>query len=93
MQKLIVLRMEHPALQSSAPVRFLYAQEHAYPFVYIREQEEEKILVLINPSSKDVSCNIEITDNGQILYSNHGTAFCENGTWNVPAESATFIRL
>lgn len=92
-QKLIVLRMEHPALQSSAPVRFLYAQEHAYPFVYIREQEEEKILVLINPSSKDVSCNIEITDNGQILYSNHGTAFCENGTWNVPAESATFIRL
>lgn len=92
-QKLIALRMEHPALQSSAPVRFLYAQENAYPFVYIREQEEEKILVLINPSSKDASCNIEITENGQVLYSNHGTAFCENGRWNVPAESATFIRL
>lgn len=92
-QKLIAIRMEHPALQSNAPVRFLYAKENEYPFVYIREQEEEKILVLLNPGSKDASCSIDGNTNGQVIYSNHGTASYANGSWNVPAESATFIRL
>lgn len=92
-QRLIAIRMEHPALQSSAPVRFLYAKENEYPFVYLREQGEEKILILLNPSSRDASCSIDVNTNGQVIYSNHGAASYANGSWNVPAESATFIRL
>lgn len=92
-QKLIGIRLQHPALQSNAPVRFLYAQENAYPFVYLREGEEEQILVLINPSGQDAVCTIGPKESGEIIYSNRAAASCENGVWKVPAESATFIKL
>lgn len=92
-QKLIAVRMAHPALQSEGKIEFLYAEENAYPFVYLREDEGERILVALNPSGRDVSCELTVDARGEIIYSHHGTACWGNGILYVPAASASFIRL
>lgn len=92
-QKMIRIRMEHSALQSNASLKFVYTKENGYPFVYLREDEQEKILVVLNPSGQNATCTPELEGRGEILYSNHGEASFTNGVLTVPAGSATFIKL
>ena len=103
-QKLIALRKEHTALQSDADMEFIYAEEQAYPFIYVREDEKEQILVVLNPKGEDVTCQLSEENidklggsqailQGKILYSNHGEAQYMDGVFQVPAASATWIRL
>ena len=92
-KKLIALRKIHPALQNNSRVDFIYAEPNAYPLVYLRHCEQEKILVAINPSGKDASCEISIPAAGEILYSRNGEAQLENGRLTVPAASVTFFRI
>lgn len=47
---LIAIRQSHPALRSKGEIDFIYAEEQAYPFAYLRSAENEKILVILNPS-------------------------------------------
>lgn len=64
-QKLIKIRQEHPALQSRGEIEFVFAKKNEYPLAYVRScgktteagknQPGEKILVIINPSEKEVS--------------------------------------
>ena len=59
-QKLIKIRQEHDALQSRGEIEFIYAKKNEYPLAYVRSctgknQSGEKILVIINPSEKEVS--------------------------------------
>ncbi len=59
-QKLIKIRQEHPALQSRGEIEFIFAKKNEYPLAYVRScagknQCGEKILVIINPSEKEVS--------------------------------------
>ena len=70
-QKLIKIRQEHEALQSRGEIEFIFAKKNEYPLAYVRSCEAcgtsvanssagrnqcgEKILVIINPSEKDVS--------------------------------------
>ena len=103
-QKLISLRKEHTALQSDADIEFIFAEEQAYPFIYVREDEKEQILVILNPKGEDVICQLNENSihklggsqailEGQVLYSNHGAAQYAEGVFKVPAASATWIRL
>lgn len=102
-QKLIALRKEHTALQSDASWTVVYAQDHAYPFVYMRENAEERILIILNPSNEDAVCTLDAActeklgghasvESGEVIYSNHGTATYQNATLHVPAASATWIK-
>ena len=103
-QKLIVLRKTHTALQSDASIKFLYAEEQRYPFIYLRENAQEKIVVVLNPSGEDVICELGVEAmkslggaravfEGEVIYSNQGVAEFDNGAWKVPAASATWIKL
>lgn len=92
-QKLIRIRQAHPALQSLAPLHILYAKENEYPFVYLREDEKERILVVLNPSGRDATCRLEFESLGEVIYSNHGIPAYENGEWKIPAASAAFIKI
>lgn len=52
-KKLISLRMANSALQSYGKITFLNTA--GYPLAYVRSNEDEKILVVINPSNKSTT--------------------------------------
>ncbi|MCD7769447.1 MAG: DUF3459 domain-containing protein [Oscillospiraceae bacterium] len=91
--RLIALRGETPELQAAAPVRFLFAEPHAYPFVYKREGEKREILVALNPSGDPASCPLEGIALGQCIYSHHGQAAYDGAVLRVPPASASFFVL
>ena len=88
---LLALRRTTPELQAGTPVEFLYAEDRAYPFVYRRVGETRDVLVVLNPSGKDVSCVLELDSLGECLYADHGRANVDDGRIKVPAASASFF--
>ena len=90
-RKLTALRQSHEALQSKAPITFLYVQENAYPLVYQRQGKEETIVVALNPSGEAVSCPVNAPDGKQILYSCNGEATLKDGRLEMPPASVSFI--
>ena len=59
-KKLIAFRKEHICLQSNGDIEFVYAKKNEYPLAYIRKDEKEKLLVIVNPSDKDVDITIDL---------------------------------
>ncbi len=57
-KKLISLRKSQNCLGNKADFEFVDVSELRYPLAYIRSNENEKMLVVINPSSNYVECNI-----------------------------------
>lgn len=84
-QDLIEIRKEHSALSNRAG--FKLVSYEGYPLVYERESDEEKILVILNPSNKDVT--VDIDTDGEIIYSCNGNSIVDK---TIPAQSAFFIR-
>ena len=60
---LLKLRKIYPALGTSGSIRFLYAAENAYPLVYSRGEGDEKFIIVINPSGKEVCIELDIAEN------------------------------
>ena len=95
-QHLIKIRGEHPALQSKGEIQFLLAEKDAYPLVYLRSCDEEKILVALNPSDREVSFSCDLlpgdvsTQDGKTVYALGGTCKVENGAFIMPPRSASF---
>lgn len=91
-QKLIQIRMAHPALQSKGDIAYVYAEENAYPLAYVRSSEEEKILVVINPAARTV----EFPYDGQIgeaLYQ-FGKGLSSDGKKiTIQGQSAVFVKI
>lgn len=92
-QRLIALRLKHPALLSEASYRCLYAEKNKYPFVYLREQGEERILIALNPCGRETSCRAELPAFKEILYSLNGKAVYEDGVLVMPGASAVFVKV
>lgn len=93
-QMLTNIRKNHPALKASPAVRFVYAKENDYPFVYVRECGEEKILIVINPKAVETVCWLEEDFSiAETIYSCRGAALFEGRKLTVPAESASFFKL
>lgn len=88
-RKLIALRQAHAALKSNGKIEFLYAEKHAYPLVYRRYDDNESIIVAINPSSNAASCRISGRNIKEILYTNGDAADITDGVLTVPAESVS----
>lgn len=89
-QKLIAIRQSHKALQSRGEITFVYAEENSYPFAFMRSTENEKILVVINPSG----CETRFHSGFQIkqsIYTLGKRAYKEGSTITVPPCSANFI--
>ena len=52
-RQLIALRKQHPALLASAHFEPVYAEPGRCPFVYLRQDGKEKLLVAINPCERE----------------------------------------
>lgn len=91
-KRLIRIRQSHCALQSRGEIEFVYAAKNAYPFAYLRSVDDEKILVIINPSAKEIvfACGYELKE---ALYSFGGAVALKDGKLVVPACSAGFYRV
>lgn len=88
---LIALRQEHSALQSKGDIRFRWAEPNAYPFVYERWDENEDILIILNPSQREAVCPLTEAP-GQSIFSYHGESRWQDGRLTVPACSFTFYK-
>jgi len=88
-KRLIEIRQAHSALQSKGEIEFVYVEKNAYPFVYLRKSDEEQILVILNPSDKEVSftCDYEPKE---AVYSFGEKVRTEGNKIVVPAQSAGF---
>ena len=82
-KKLISIRQSNSALQSKGEIEFVYAEKNKYPLCYIRSDEKQKILVIINPADREVSfpCKFET---GEKIYSIGKDIISQNGIITVP---------
>ncbi len=88
-KQLIAIRREHTALHNRSEIEFVYAEKNAYPLVYIRSSESERILVIINPSDKAAEFPCELTFKGT-AYVFGGAAGSDGKKVSVPPCSAGF---
>lgn len=88
-KQLIAIRREHTALHNRSEIEFVYAEKNAYPLVYIRSSESERILVIINPSDKAAEFPCELTFKGT-AYVFGGAAGSDGKKVSVPPRSAGF---
>lgn len=91
-KRLIEVRQAHTALQSKGEIEFVYVEKNAYPFVYLRKSHDEQILVILNPSDKEVTftCDYEPKE---AVYSFGKKVRTEGKNITVPAQSAGFYRV
>jgi maltose alpha-D-glucosyltransferase/alpha-amylase len=63
---LIQLKKQEKALAAYAEFVPIFAQEHAYPFIYARAAGNEAILVILNPAGRkaeaEFACNLDLTE-------------------------------
>lgn len=90
-KKLIGVRQSVKVLQSEAKIEFLYCEENAYPLAYRRYNEEESVLIVINPSGKE-ACFAYNGKLGDVIYQNGGEVVLKDGNLTIPGETAVFVR-
>jgi maltose alpha-D-glucosyltransferase/alpha-amylase len=61
-RQLITLRRTHSALNGEGKLTILNARPFQYPFVYMREYSDERLLVAINPANKGVTAKFQFND-------------------------------
>ncbi len=82
-KRLIEVRQSHKALQSRGEIEFLCAEKNAYPLAYLRSDKDEKILVIINPSDREVTYDCEFFLKEKIYSVGEGLSV-DNGKIAVP---------
>ena len=88
-KRLIEIRRQHTALHNRSEIEFVYAEKNAYPLAYIRSSENERILVIINPSDKAAEFPSELTFKGA-AYTFGKASVSDGGTITAPPRSAGF---
>lgn len=92
LKRIIEVRKEHPALGAEGSIEFVYAEENAYPFCYLRSGEGEKILVCLNPSKSEAQCRVPYKCI-KTAYTLGGETVLTDSTIKIPPESAAFIEV
>lgn len=88
-RRLIKIRWEHTALHNRSEIEFVFAEKNRYPLAYVRSSDNEKILVVINPSDKAAEFPCELTFVGT-AYAFGGVARPDGKTIIAPPCSAGF---
>ncbi len=91
-KRIICIRKSHKALQSLGAIHFVYAEKNKYPLAYTRSLDDEKILVIINPSDSEVSfeCDLKLGEN---IYGFNGSATSNCNKITCPALFAGFYKI
>lgn len=90
LKNLIALRKAIPALQESAAFEPVHVS--GYPLVYKRCDGQESVLVAINPSANEETCECDASMR-EVIFCYNGTATQDEGKLRVPACSASFVKL
>lgn len=91
-KKLLQVRKAHKALSNQGDISFVYAKKDAYPLAYIRSNDEEKVLVVINPSAQNVSFDFD-EEGKETIYAFGGKVECDGSKVTAEGQSVAFIRL
>ena len=91
-RRLLAVRSACPALGNLAGIRFLTEEKNTYPLAYLRYTDEERLLVLINPSDREqcFSCGETLSSTVFTLFSGVSQ---QDGVIRVPACSGGVYRL
>lgn len=65
---LIGLRNGHDALKAPSDIEIVYVKENDYPLAYRRKSADESILVILNPSGREVSLDFELPEKYEVLH-------------------------
>ena len=90
-KKLLAIRHSRKVLQSNATVEFVCCESGASPLVYRRKNEEESILVVLNPKKRAASFPYG-GKAGDAVYLNGTMPEAKGGIMTVPPCTAAFIR-
>lgn len=90
-KKLISVRMAHTALQSRGEIEFVYCEKDSYPLAYLRSDDDETVLVILNPSDADVTFPLG-GKLGDGIYTFGGKALQNGGTVTVKSRSAGWYK-
>ena len=88
-KKLIAVRQAHTALQSTGEIEFVCDGAPGKPLAYLRSFEDEKILVVINPTDTPYETDLF---KGEIIYAFGKVTVSEERT-AVGAHSAVFMKV
>ncbi len=91
-KRLIAVRKTHRALQSRGEIEFVYVGKSAYPLSYVRTCDNEKILVILNPSDSEAAfpCDLSL---GECIYRFGGRISANAGMVTIPANSACYVEI
>lgn len=80
-RRLIALRQAHPALQASAEFHVVYAERGRYPFVYLRETPQQRLLVALNPAGYpvEVTLSLDLAHPALALFGPEGVLIPQDG--------------
>jgi len=94
---LIALRSSHPALSAEGSFKPVFAEKGCYPFAYLRESGDEKILIAVNPSACPVEADFRVPGAGQAVSKlmGHGECYRNGSSFHLklPAISAFLCKL
>lgn len=91
-KKLIKIRRSHKALESHGEIEFVFSEKNEYPFAYPRSAGDEKILVILNPSDKEVSFKCGYSPK-EAVYTFGGDISLSGGSIAVPKCFAGFYKV
>ena len=91
-RRLIRLRSSTSSLKNRGGFKLLYCESHKYPLIYQRFSNDEMVVVVLNPSSRNATAPVSLPTGGEIIYSNGGQVKIGDGRLLIPAESGAFIR-
>ena len=91
-KRLIAFRKQHTALQSWGEIEFVCAEKNLYPLAYVRYDNSEKLLVVLNPSDKTVELRTEYEPK-EVLYSLGSKLNAGKGALSLGANSFGIFRV
>lgn len=91
-QKLIGIRNSEKALGNLGEIEFICNGEKGKPLAYIRSMEEEKILVVINPTGSEYEISVEGNPD-EVIYSYGEGIKTAGNTCTISPASAAFVRI
>lgn len=91
-KRLIAFRKQHTALQSWGEIEIVCAEKNAYPLAYIRYDDSEKLLIILNPSDKTVELHTE-HEPKEVLYSFGSKLNADKGVLSLGANSFGIFRI
>ena len=91
-KQLIAIRQAHKALQNTGEIDFIYAEKNAYPLAYLRTYDDEQILIVLNPSDREVSFHCSFIP-VETIYRMGGNVSCHDETFTIAPQTAAFLKV